>query len=114
MSRITIALVLACILLGAPASRLYADIVVVEGRYFTDRSSITGYFYSTGDKAGDQVVLVFGYGGVMGYQRKYLCSDKWGWEKIKSAASTPRLASFASLSRFGRVMRNVRQMSERT
>ena len=85
MLRIAATLVLGSLVFIGSASRARADIVIVDGRYFTDRSTITGSFYSTGSEKGDQVVLKFGFGGLMGREAKLLCSDKWDWENIKKA-----------------------------
>jgi len=80
-------LAVCCILsFGIFASTLHAEIIAVEGRYFMDRSTLAGMFYSTGEAKGDQVVFKFCFGGVTtGYTRQYLCKEKWEWEKIQTA-----------------------------
>jgi len=68
------------------ASLVQAEIISINGRYFADRSTVQGCFYSTGDKKGNLVVLDFRF-GVGGWGEKYICEEKWEWNKIQNAIS---------------------------
>ncbi|PIE59380.1 MAG: hypothetical protein CSA32_04110 [Desulfobulbus propionicus] len=67
-----------------------AEMIQVNGRYFVEKSTVEGYFYSTGDKENFVVLnIIFGKITINGprFSQEFICKEKWEWDKIKKATN---------------------------